>query len=535
MRNTWQASSNASRSSSSSFGPPTSPYDSSTSPSTPRSSWSRGTFLDLSQEPSIDEIAAILPAAGPHTHWCFVCENPRKFTTCDGWKRHMKEHETRYRCMPQGHEFYTAHGPECVLCGLLNPDERHYNSHKILPCFNRTLVARSYTRKSHLINHLKTHGISDGSALAEEWRDTLDKKYFSCGFCIACFPSHMDQLNHIDSAHYKKHQHISEWDSSRVILGLLLQPGVQESWRAILAVHPQFNASGFRWSLTAAKSLQLRLEKSEEIANDLALAAFNESTCDWIHNIQMGSIPVAGFSSLDVNILRPEPTAAQTLSTPNQSSAYDGRMMHSPLQAQQPAWRSVAANYLCSPVLNVSPTIYQNNSSQELMMTDRRQNFCDAQLEYPPSCGDDWAPPQSPNTPHNGSISTASNAYGSQTATPSSSAADANWQATSYPEPLAAHSGHHGNNSAGRASTSAATQHYSSVPNTTTSSMIQATGFPRCNGPSLLPARPTKRPSRTKLKDHYDIDTEADMDIDLDDIQYFMREEGHTRSEKRRR
>ena len=50
-----------------------------------------------------------------------------------------------------------------------------------------------------------------------------------------------------------------------------------------------------------------------------------------------------------------------------------------------------------------------------------------------------------------------------------------------------------------------------------------------------LPKRPTKQPSRTKLKDYYDIDIEADMDIDLDDIQYYMREEEHTRSEGRRR
>ena len=107
------------------------------------------------------------------------------FTTCDGWKRHMKEHETRYPCMPQGREIYTAQGPECVLCGDLNPDERHYSLHKILPCSIKPLAARSYTRKSHLITHLKTHGISDGFALAEEWRDTLDKKYFSCGFCLA--------------------------------------------------------------------------------------------------------------------------------------------------------------------------------------------------------------------------------------------------------------------------------------------------------------------------------------------------------------
>ena len=64
---------------------------------------------------------------------------------------------------------------------------------------------------------------------------------------------------------------------------------------------------------------------------------------------------------------------------------------------------------------------------------------------------------------------------------------------------------------------------------------MQATGLFRGITPSSPPIRPTKQPSRTKLKDYYDIDTEADMDIDLDDIQYYMREEEHTRSEGRHR
>lgn len=541
-RSAWQGSSNTSRSSSCSFGPPASPYDSCTSPSTQRSSWSRGTFLDLSQEPSIDETAATLPVAGAHTHWCFVCENPRVFITCDGWKRHMKEHETRYHCMPQGREIYTARGPECVLCGISNPDERHYNFHKILPCSNKALVARSYTRKSHLINHLKTHGVSDGAALAEKWRDTLDKKYFSCGFCIACFHSHTDQLNHIDSVHYKTHQHISEWEFSKVILGLLLQPGVQELWRTILAVHPQYSASGFRWSPTAAKSLQLRLEKREETANDLALAAFNESTYDWVHITKAESMPVAGISSQDVNIhhnipiIQPQATPAHMLFSPSQSSVYDGVMMHTPLQAQHPALRSVATNHLSSPVLNVSPTTYPNNSSQELMMTDGHHNLHDAQLECPSNSGNSWASPQSPShTPCNGPISTSSDAYGDQTIISSSLAPDGNWQASSCPKPRVGHSRHQDNNSAGRIRTSTATQNTYSALNYPTSPLIQATGLLRRNGPPSLPARPRKQPSRTKLKDHYDIDTEADMDFDLGDLQYFMREEEHTRSERRRR
>lgn len=456
----------------------------------------------------------------------------------------MKEHETRYHCIPQGHEIYTANGPQCALCGGLNPDERHYNSHKILSCSNKTLIARSYTRKSHLINHLKTHGISDGSALVEAWRDTLEKKYFSCGFCTACFHSHTDQLNHIDSAHYKNHQHISEWDSNKIILGLLLQPGVQQSWQDLLTANPQYNDSGFRWSPTAVKSLQLRLEKSEETANNLALAAFDKSTCDWRQNGRIDSMPVAGFSDQDMNahqnmpIIQPQATPAQMGYTRNQSSFYDGGVTNSIVEAQYPAWRSIATNHLNSGMLNANPTAHQNNSSQELMVIDRPPNTLNLQLGLPSSSSNGWAPPQPPScAPCNGSTTTDSDAFGGEIANLISMADDENGQASSSPKAPTGHSRHQNqnNSSAGRTCTTTVTQATSSGFNYPASPLTQAGSFPRRHRQSSLPARSTKQPSRTKLKDHYDIDTEADMDIDLDDLQYFMREEGHTRSGKQHR
>lgn len=454
----------------------------------------------------------------------------------------MKEHETSYPCMPHGRAIYTAHGSECVLCGDSNPDEGHYNLHKILPCSNKTLSARSYTRKIHLIKHLKTHGISDGSALAEEWRDTLDKKFYSCGFCIACFHSHTNQLNHIDNFHYKNHQHISDWESNKIILGLLLQPGVQGSWRNILTVHPRYNELGFRWSPAVVKDLQLRLEKSEETADALALAAFNESTYDWTQETQVESMSVAGFSSQDVDshhnmpMIWSQALPTQMLFGPDQSPIDNGWGMTTPLRAQYPAWRSIAPNHLNPSVPNANPTTYQNNSSRELSTTNRPQNYRAVLLGLPLSSSNGWAPLGSPHhAPLQGSISTPPNAYDGQSPLSSSLAADENWLASSSPKSLAAYSGRRDNSDAGRAHTTATTQPTSLDLKYPTSPLTQASNFSCRNDANSLPVRPTKQPSRTKLKDHYDIDTEADMDIDLDDIQYFMREEGHTRSEGRRR
>ncbi|KAM0798465.1 hypothetical protein BDR22DRAFT_891258 [Usnea florida] len=542
-RGTWQGSLNTSRSSSNSRGHSAIFYDRCTSPSTQHTSWSSGNFLDLSRdEASINENAATPPAIGAHTHWCSVCENPRKFATCDGWKRHMKEHETRYPCMPQGHEMHTVQGPMCVLCGLLNPGEQHYDSHKISSCSNKGLNARSYTRKGHLINHLKSHGIPDGSALAERWRNTETKKFFSCGFCIACFHTHTDQLNHIDNAHYKMHQHISEWNADRIIIGLLLQPGVQIAWRQILTLHDPCNEMGFHWNPIRAKSLQLRLEKSEEPSDILALAAFNESTHHWTQDSQVDSLPIAGFSHRGLNIPQhmPHHQASASLArmdvSLNQSLVYGNGSVNNALQPFHPTVRSDSVNQHSPGVPRTGYPAYQNNSSQVMMMTDRPQGCHSMQPEFP-SSSSNFSPSSRalPHTPSNWSASNLSDAYGGQTMMSSSLMPDGHWQASLPHKSLADQSGNKHDNDPSRNNVITASQLTSSDPNKASSPLSQVTSCIGNNSACSLPRQPTKQPSRTKLKDHYDIDTEADMDLDLDFLQYVMREEETTRSEMRGR
>ena len=542
-RATWQRSLNTSRSSSNSRGHSTIFYDRCTSPSTQHTSWSSGNFLDPSRdESSINENAATPPIIGAHTHWCFVCESPRKFATCDGWKRHMKEHETRYPCMPQGREIHTVQGPVCVLCGRLDPDEQHYDLHKILPCSNKGLNARSYTRKVHLINHLKSHGIPDGSALAERWRSTVTKKFFSCGFCIAYFHTHTDQLNHIDSAHYKMHQHISEWNADRIIIGLLLQPGVQKSWRQILTLHAPCNEMGFHWNPIRVKSLQLRLEKSEEPPDILALAAFNESIYHWTQDTQVDSLPIAGFTHQGLDVPRhmahhqaPASPGRTDLSL-NQSSVYGNGLVNNPLQPFYPSVRSNPVNQHSPGVLRTGYPSYQNNSSQVMMAIDRPTGVHSMQPEFPSSNSNVWLPPRAlSNTPSNWSVSNLSQVYGGQMTMSSSLVPDERWQASLSQESLADHSGDKHNNDPSRHHIITASQPTSLDPDKTSSPLSQVTSCAGHNNSYSLPRHPTKQPSRTKLKDHYDINTEADMDLDLDLLQYIMRDEETTRSEMRGR
>ena len=290
----WQGSSNTPRFSTESFGELPSPYGCNTLPTTPTSSRSRDTVLDLSTDTSTDE--ATQPVTNNHSHWCFICPNPRVITTCDGWKRHMKEHETRYRCMPKGPIEYTTRGARCAFCGFRNPDQRHCDIHKAFPCANRTLDVRSYTRKPHFITHLKTHNISNAIDLAEHWKDTIKKRHFACGFCVFHFHSLIEQLNHIDVAHYRLFHHIRDWDPNKVIRGLLLQSGVSESWQRILASHHGLMESLLRWDVSVVRKLQFRLEVGNESADILAESAFNESTYDSSHHGEIETLDASGIS-----------------------------------------------------------------------------------------------------------------------------------------------------------------------------------------------------------------------------------------------
>ena len=292
----WQGSSNTPRSSAESFGGLPSAYACNTLPTTPTSSRSRDAFPDLSTDTSTDE--ATQPVTTSHSHWCFICPNPRVITTCDGWKRHMKEHETRYRCMPKGPIEYTAGGARCTFCGFRNPSQRHCDTHKAFPCANRTLDVRSYTRKPHFITHLKTHAIPNVDELAERWKDTIKKRHFACGFCISHFHSLIDQLNHIDMTHYRLFHNIRDWDPNKVIRGLLLQPGVSDSWQRILASHPGLMESLLHWDVSVIRKLQFRLEVGNESADILAESAFNESTrtYDPNHLGDIGTFDAGGVS-----------------------------------------------------------------------------------------------------------------------------------------------------------------------------------------------------------------------------------------------
>ena len=235
-----------------------------------------------------------------HHYWCFICEDRKSFDTCDGFKRHIREHDTRYYCTPRQSVVYTEDGPTCAFCSTLNPDPRHLSTHNTPKC-----RGKKYTRKISLISHLKkNHGAEDSSELANRSEHNDGRKYFACGFCGSCFGSRNDQVNHIEIVHYRLSEHISGWDPDKVIRGLLTQPGVNEHWQSALAADPRRQESMFTWNPDIVKDLQHRLEMSREPPDVLCRVAIAESNHSRSERYQVGSMPATKFTDLAMDSIQ---------------------------------------------------------------------------------------------------------------------------------------------------------------------------------------------------------------------------------------
>ena len=204
--------------------------------------------------------------------------------SCDGWKRHQKEHEDAFACMPRGPMESTPDGLRtCAICGEGEPDDVHLAGHAVYACVGLPGKPLTLSRRTNMIKHLTSaHGVmpEEASSLADRWRYKANKRALSCGFCVKCFANRTDQLNHIDREHFAQGQKMDEWRLDNVIRGLLMQDGVREAWRFLIAANPGVVESGLRWEMSNAEGLQLRLEVGDEASEDLAAAAFALSSYD---------------------------------------------------------------------------------------------------------------------------------------------------------------------------------------------------------------------------------------------------------------
>lgn len=447
----------------------------------------------------------------------------------------MKEHETRYRCMPKGPIEYTAGGTLCAFCGFRNPSLRHCETHMAFPCANRALDVRSYTRKPHFITHLKTHNITNLSELADRWRDTSDKKHFSCGFCVSHFHSLIEQLNHIDITHYRFSQDIRDWDPNKVIRGLLLQPGVFGPWQRILASHPGLVESSLRWDLAVIKKIKARLEVGNECADLLAEMAFNESEYGSGRHGEAETVNPARLSHHG-GVAAPQlipltPSSAPIHFNLNESSAVDGDMMTYPASRMEQPGTWAVTNQLIPPHNYFSPRGSSDVSEKNPGMEVHRSDF-DTNRRLMTSGNSDWTQPERsqftswtpfntlhPNLEEPDGVMMGEYCHADPILSPSNSSSIASSQPRYQIQQ--------------RVRRPPPTRHRSrEVPPASVQQVLPMIRSSAAFAKPSLMSQPRRQPSRSKLKDHYDINTEADIDLDMDFLQHFMREEDSTRSER---
>lgn len=192
---------------------------------------------------------------------CTVCGSQRSYQNHYDWKKHEKEHEANYICM---------HGSSQDAVRMVNKDTQAHGSCKF-----------TCKRREHMVTHLNRnhgiHNVAQARILADQWRRTTGKQSWSCGFCICLFTDFAERLKHIGKEHYEQNQTYDEWDTTKVIRGLLLQPEVQRAWESILATRSTHHSEELVWDTRGIEETQYLLEMGPsptQSAESLATAVY---------------------------------------------------------------------------------------------------------------------------------------------------------------------------------------------------------------------------------------------------------------------
>ena len=228
----------------------------------------------------------VKPTNPEHKYWCTICDD-HPFKQSDGWKKHEKEHVFKYVCMHKGLFENTNDGRRCVLCGALNQADSHHSMHNVASCVNAT-NRPSFKRRYDMVGHLKeVHDVQDleaGGIIADKWRCGSSKKAWSCGFCINLSHTLQDYHRHVGIEHFEKGQSIKDWEYSKVIQGLLLQPKIHEAWQSLLESLDPFRLTEPNWNKLGSEKLLYKLERGvtdQEDPQSLAKAAYDSAKYDW--------------------------------------------------------------------------------------------------------------------------------------------------------------------------------------------------------------------------------------------------------------
>ena len=240
-----------------------------------------------------------------------------------------------YICMLTGPVDETEGYLTCSFCGLSNANEEHLSAHRTHECGPGVPGSFFCKRRADLVRHtMKCHGAETkarAEAIADKWKETTKKQAWSCGFCVRFLYTFGDRLKHI-AAHFERGQTLDEWDTTNVMEGLLLQPGIVNVWKRPL----DWRSSKVVWKKDALKQLQhdLELGPSDSMpAMALVRAVHNARLSDWQSpNNDRLFTSAPNYEAQETSALSPTGAHASTTNRIFQPSSY-----HEPSQFVNPA------------------------------------------------------------------------------------------------------------------------------------------------------------------------------------------------------
>ena len=142
---------------------------------------------------------------------CTFCSDT--FLTKYDWQRHEKALHLpidRWSCAPDG-GLHDKDGIRiCEFCGASGVDLDHLEIHNYLGCRERPPEDRTFARKDHLQQHLKSVHHTSFLPSMDRWRDSEFRLLSRCGFCETALESWKERVDHI-SDHFKKGADMIQW------------------------------------------------------------------------------------------------------------------------------------------------------------------------------------------------------------------------------------------------------------------------------------------------------------------------------------
>ncbi|KAF4964204.1 hypothetical protein FSARC_7838 [Fusarium sarcochroum] len=148
-----------------------------------------------------------------HRFQCTFCTETFKLKHT--WQRHEKTLHLsleQWECSPSGPFHLNQQGePECVYCGLVNPEHAHFEMHNHDLCHEREREERTFYRKDHMRQHLRlVHGSQFSKSPMEAWRFKVENVKSRCGFCDITMTTWSDRANHL-AEHFKEGKTMADW------------------------------------------------------------------------------------------------------------------------------------------------------------------------------------------------------------------------------------------------------------------------------------------------------------------------------------